>query len=49
MKKIVILVLFMIIGTLTGCVNGIVEPTVNELDVETVELLIETLPVEITL
>ena len=49
MKKIVILVLFMIIGTLTGCVNGIVEPTVNELDVETVELLIETLPLEITL
>jgi hypothetical protein len=46
MKKIVVVVLFMIIGVLAGCVNEIEEPTVNELDIETVELLIETLPAE---
>ena len=48
MKKILMFILLIIIGTLSGCVKNKVEPVLNYMNIETVELLIETLPVPIT-
>jgi GH18 family chitinase len=47
MKKIFIFVLLIIVGALSGCVIDD-KPVINQLDIETVELLIDALPVTIT-
>jgi chitinase len=47
MKKIFIFVLIIIVGALSGCVIDD-KPVINQLDIETVELLIDALPVTIT-